>query len=105
MLCLEFIEWQADRVMRQFDLPQHIPEAPLWQANHARHDDRSLVDQQFIAEHNQSIYMWNHWLPTVVEVHHGANLNAYMGWFCDIVGCYWATPLSEVLGASRLLFT
>ncbi|KAF3664319.1 hypothetical protein FXO37_11545 [Capsicum annuum] len=85
MLCLEFIEWHpADRVMRQFELPQHISEAPLWKANHAKHDDRSSVDQLFIAEHNQAVNMLIHWQPIVLEAHHDADLDAYMGWYIPI---------------------
>ncbi|KAF3652057.1 hypothetical protein FXO38_16313 [Capsicum annuum] len=82
MLCLEFIEWHpADRVMRQFELPQHISEAPQWKANHAKHNYRSSVDQLFIAEHNQAVNMLIHWQPIVLEAHHDADLDAYMGWY------------------------
>ncbi|PHT43420.1 hypothetical protein CQW23_17445 [Capsicum baccatum] len=32
-------------------------------------------------EHNQAVNMWIHWQPSVLEAHHDADLDAYMGWY------------------------
>ncbi|KAF3666001.1 hypothetical protein FXO38_09278, partial [Capsicum annuum] len=82
MLCLEVIEWHpANRVMRELGVSQHIPEAPLWLADHTRHDGRSTVDQDFISEHMHCVGLWIHWQPRFVAEHDNANLDAYMRWY------------------------
>ncbi|PHT37989.1 hypothetical protein CQW23_21562 [Capsicum baccatum] len=81
MLCLKNIEWNpVDRAIQQFEKIQHIPEAPEWQPDHAKHDDRSPVDLEIILDHKHYVDMWINWQPRVVKAHDYAILNAYLEW-------------------------
>ncbi|KAM3305138.1 hypothetical protein P3S67_012004 [Capsicum chacoense] len=67
--------------MRQFKQIQHILEAPKWQPDHAKHDDRSPIDLDFILEHSRWVDMWINWQPRFVEVHNDASLDSYLEWY------------------------
>ncbi|KAF3621337.1 hypothetical protein FXO37_32865 [Capsicum annuum] len=56
-------------------------QAPEWQPDHDKHDDRSPVDLDFILNHNCCVDMWINWQPGFVKTHDDARLNAYLEWY------------------------
>ncbi|KAF3649067.1 hypothetical protein FXO38_17865 [Capsicum annuum] len=52
-----------------------------WDPYHYKHDDRSRVDQNFLALVDNSIDNWNNRLHRVEETHANADLATYVEWF------------------------
>ncbi|KAF3666786.1 hypothetical protein FXO38_08923 [Capsicum annuum] len=63
--------------MRQFSRPQHVPLFPSWDPYHYKHDERSRVDQNFLALVDSNVDHWNNQLHRVEETHANADLATY----------------------------
>nr|XP_033514964.1 serine/threonine-protein phosphatase 7 long form homolog isoform X1 [Nicotiana tomentosiformis] len=60
LMCLDIVEHHAtERVLCQFGRPQLVPPPPAWHRTHYQRDDRSRVDQTYVAWLEVQIDIWD----------------------------------------------